>query len=418
MRTKRKPEEKASDRRQSGILSPKDRREALEVIIRAFNNPEWMERHMERGLWRGDGFDPEHTRITVAGGRVVSAVAMAPRMIRFGPVKVPAMTVGPVATHDHYRKRGYGAAAMEDASKYMAEHGYLVAYLGGIPDFYYRFGYYPFMARTSVKFRRDRAEKESRPGRLRRMTVEDIPAVRRVYDKVTARRICAAARDAKLWRWLLGPGARTWLFGGPKVILDENGRVCGYLTLHPKGEFEIREVVVSANEASMRAALGGIVRWARRREAKEVRFPLAWDDALSVFLRHYVGAEFTMYGEPTGGALLKIVDFPRLMRTLQPAFQQRVQAAPAALGDVRFTLESELGAVGVSVSRGRVRIDAPGGGRRVRVGKRWLSGLLTGYHAPRDIAPRKGVSIPPAVMGAMEVLFPSAWPFVYQADNY
>jgi len=404
--------------RQSGIQSSKDRSEALDVILRAFTGPGRMERHMDQSLWRGDIYDPEHTRITVADGRVVSAVAMAPRMIQFGPVKIPAMTVGPVGTHDHYLKRGYSSAAMNDASKYMKENGYLVAYLGGIADYYYRFGYYPFLARTSVKFDREQARKESRPSRLRRMTRADLAAVRRLYDRATAGRICAAARDGKLWNWLLGPGRHTWLFAGAKVILDERGRLCGYLTMDATGELGFREIVVKPDETALRAALGALVREARKREAKKITLRLPWDDPLAVFLRQYVGGEFTMESHATGGALLKVVDFPALMQALEPLFQDRWAAAGPSLPPTRFTMKSELGAVGVGIDAGRVKIGPPVRGGRVRVGQRWLSGLLTGYHTVRDIAPRKQVSIPSGLLVPMEILFPSGWPFVYQADNY
>jgi predicted acetyltransferase len=227
-----------------GIADKKVRQEALDTAIRAFTRPEGMEGHLELSLWQGKLFDPEDTRVAVAEGRAVSLVVLTPRMIRFGPVKVPAMSVGPVGTHDHYRKRGYSTAVMNDASARMKAKGILIAYLVGISGFYNRFGYYPFMARSSVKFFREPAETELRPGRLRAMTRKDLPSVRRLYDEVTARRICAAVRDDKVWDWLLRPGGHTWIFRVPKVILDARGRLCGYLTMEPKGELNIREIIV------------------------------------------------------------------------------------------------------------------------------------------------------------------------------
>ena len=65
-----------------------------------------------------------------------------------------------------------------------------------------------------------------------------------------------------------------------------------------------------------------------------------------------------------------------------------------------------------------VRVGEPNDGPVVRVGQRWLSGLLSGYHAASWIAPRKGVKIPAELMPVMDTLFPQGWPFVYQGDNY
>ena len=89
-----------------------------------------------------------------------------------------------------------------------------------------------------------------------------------------------------------------------------------------------------------------------------------------------------------------------------------------ALSAGRFTMESEIGEVGFRVGKEGVRLGDAVKGPRVVIPQRWLSGLLTGYHAVRDIAPRKGASIPPALLSAMEALFPTGWAFVYQGDNY
>lgn len=404
--------------RLSGLQSRADAEGVLEVFIRAFINPSWMERHMRRSLLQPPIYNPEHTRVAVADGRVVSAVVMGQRAMRFGPVKVPAMTVGPVGTHDRYRKRGFAAAAMNDASQYMKDHGFLVAYLQGIDDFYHRFGYYPYMAPSRITFRRNDAKKEARPGRLRAMGARDLPAVRRLYDEATARRTCSAARDDVVWGWLMGPARRTWLFRQPRLILDARGRLCGYVTANWHKDDTFAEVVVRPEEASIRAALGAFVRFACRQELKELVLPVPWDDALPAFLRQFVEAHYRASSEPAGGALLKVVDFPALMERLQPLFTQRWKNAHSALPPVDFTLQSEIGKVGLSVSRSGVRVGPPGARAVVRIPQRWLSGVLTGYHAVCAVAPREGVAISAALMPYVEILFPTGWPFVYQGDNY
>ncbi len=373
---------------------------------------------MDRGLFKRPVFDPQHTRVAVADGRVVSAVTMGRRVIRFGPVEVPAMTVGPVGTHDAYRKRGYGAATMHDASRYMQENGYLVAYLQGIPNYYYRFGYYPYMAPGHVRIGRDDAKREARPGTLRAMTKVDVPAVRRLYDRAAAGRICAAARDKDVWDWLMGPGRRTWLFRKPQVILDGRRRLCGYVTAGRETEPGRGEIVVRPDEASCRAALGALARDARRRERKEIVLSMPWDDAMAVFIRQHVGGEFRMWSNPTGGALLKVVDFPGLIQRLEPLLSQRWRRARSSVRGVTFTLASEIGEVGLALSGRSVKVGKATGRPVVRIPQRLLSGLLTGYHAVRHVAAMKGASVPADLMPVMETLFPTGWPFVYFGDNY
>ena len=404
--------------RVSGIQSPKDRREALETITRAFTRPEWMERHMAKCVWQGSIASPEHTRIAVADGRVVSAVAMGPRMMRFGPVAVPAMTIGPVGTHDQFRKQGYSFAAMNDASNWMRDNGILIGYLQGIPDYYYRYGYYPYMTPTRVKLQRENMRKQAAAMKLRAMTRADIPAVAAFYEKAMANRICTALRSRELWQWLLGPGRKTWFFHNPKLIFDASGKLAGYFTNASKDQLDIKEIVVRADESACRAALGALVAEARRREIKELSFPIGWIDPLAVFTRQQVPAEFSVYSNPTGGSVMKIVDFPRLMKALEPLFTQRWRESHTALGPIQFSMECELGAVGIAVAKDAVQVLEAVKGPRVRVPQRWLSGLLTGYSTLDDIAGRDGVSVPGKLKPVMDVLFPRDWPWVHQADNY
>jgi len=404
--------------RVSGITNAKDRRETLDVYLRAFTNRGFMEEHMDGSLWRGAFADMDHTRVAVADGRVVSAMTMGRRMIRFGPVAVPATTIGPVGTHDHYRKKGYSFAAMDDASDYMKENGFLLAYLQGIPNYYYRYGYYPYGTGSRLEFDRNAAKTAASEGRLVAMTRRHAGDIRRIYDRATADRACAAVRDTELWDWLLSYGRKSWLFRYPRAILNAEQQVCGYVTGGARHNFNIREIVVKPDEASCRAALGAIVREGKRLEVKRISLPVPWDDALAVFVRQHVDCEFKMWSNTTGGLLMKVVDFPALMRKLEPLFTRRWKAAQTSLPRTQFTLATEIGSVGLTICRDSVRVGSPVRGSRARVPQRWLSGLITGYHAARDIAPREGASIPARLLPVMEILFPSGWPWVYQADNY
>lgn len=412
---KKRPQGKPE--RISGIESDRDREEAFVAVTRAFTHFAWWEKALMGERWTGTLGDPEHTRVVVAEGRVVSAVVMAPRVIRFGPARVPAMTLGPVGTDDRHHRRGFAAMAMKDASRYMAENGYLVAYLGGIPDFYHRFGYYPFMTSMELRIERKRAEKEAKPGRLRLMKREDLPRVRAVYDAATAQRLCSSDRDAETWEWLLAHGGSD-LFPSPRVILDGRKHIRGYVTSKKRQHFSISELVVAPEERAYRVALDALTREARRVEDGQVRIHLPWDDGFCVFARQFTGAQFKAWSNATGGMLLKVVDFPALMRALAPLFTERLERSRARLSGTAFNLKSEIGEVGVRIGRGGVRVTEPVDGEQVVVPQRWLSGLLTGYHTPAEIAPRKGARVPEALLPALDILFPRQWAHVYQGDNY
>ena len=428
--------EKGKIERQSGIRGKDDLREIADVYIRAFSNPAMMESHLLKSLFKAPIYNPEHTRIVFAEGRVVSGVTMAPRTMRFDSVRIPAMTIGPVGTHDHYRKRGYAAAAMEDACRYMKDHGVLVAYLQGIEDFYHQFGFHPYMASGVIKINRKKAEKEAASGHLRSMKKSDLPAVSWIYRKVTSSRIGPAIRTKALWNWLLDSGTHTWLFRAPKVIVNGAGQVCGYITRGHTAQ--LGEAVVAPSEPAFRAAVGALVRLAKKLEEKEISFPVPWDDGFAMFLRQHIPAEYTFYSGSTGGALMKIIDFPALMMRLEPLFRSRWERSGLSSDKVRISISSDVGeavfdmdAKSLAVRRSPNRAAESGSKKGpssekaayqrhyiARIPSRRLCGLITGYHSVGSLRLIDGVSIPRDALDPLSVLFPAGWPFVYQGDNY
>jgi hypothetical protein len=303
---------------------------------------------------------------------------------------------------------------MRDAVRHMEDNGVLLAYLAGGRRLYARFGFYPYHAHSGVTLVRADMEREMRPGRLRPLARRDIPRVAALHERAAAGHTMSADRDGELWRWLLGPGTRSWLFHRPRAILDGNGRVRGYLTGKPDAPAAVTELVVEDSEAAMRATLGALARLSRREELKEISVPAPYGDPFAVFIRQCVGGKFSINAR---GPLLKIVRMPELMRKLEPLFDQRWRESRARR-PVRFTLESEIGSAVFRAAGGRVRVGGAATGPRVKVPAEWLSGLLTGYFSVRDVERRRGTVVPAAVRPAMEILFPPGEPYTYRADNY
>lgn len=137
----------------------------------------------------------------------------------------------------------------------------------------------------------------------------------------------------------------TWLFSEPHVILDEKGRLCGYLTFASKDSMGIREFVVDDDEIAWRTAIGVLSRRARKLGSETIILPLPWDAPMNLFLRQMVGVKFSTTIRRGDGALMKIVNFPELMRNLQPLFNERWKKRTLRYEKTRFILASEIGEV-------------------------------------------------------------------------
>lgn len=408
--------------RVSGLQSEKDMQEALDVIVSSFPKEPRMRQHMEMALWKGPVFKPEHTRIAVVDGHVVSVIVMAPRTVWVDSVKVPAMTVGPVATLESYRKQGYCRTVMEDVHRYMEQNGILLAYLQGGIRIYGRFGYFRYLhggcGEGTSEIKTEDAEIWALRGRLRRMRYSDISYLARLYERVNAGRTMAAIRNRNIWEWMIKYAVNTWLFSEPHVILDEKGRLCGYLTFVSKDSMGIREFVVDDDEVAWRATLGALSRRARKLGSETITLPLPWEASMTLFLRQMVGVKFSTTIRRGGGALMKIVNFPKLMRNLQPLFNERWKKRTLRCEKIRFTLASEIGDVGITLSNNTITICQPDSSRRAWIPLRWLPGLISGIYSVYDIAIQKESKIPDTILPILDILFPAGWPVTYRADMY
>lgn len=401
--------------RVGGFSCVREKREALDTIVKAFAPSQWQPL-AAASIWRPPVSDPGLTRVAIADGRVVSVAVLGRRHLRFGPCLIPAMTIGPVATHPDYEGQGFGTAVMGDVAAFMARCRAHLGYIQGIPGFYSRFGYYSYLAKSKIVVQRAAMEPFLGRGVLRRMKPEDLPDVRRIYNHATSRRTCAARRDAATWTWLTR-SRRNALFFEPRVIQDREGITAGYVTFDPVDPFHVREVVVRQDPVACAAALGAICRAAARKHAQEVELKLPWDGALMTFCRQRVGGVFHAYCNPTGGSLMRIVDFPRLMKSLEPLLSERIRAADRRFSG-RMRLVAGTESVGLRLDKGTVSTGRANGGPALVVPERWLPGLLTGYCTPDDLRLTEGVAVPPTLRSLLSVLFPRCWPFVYQGDNY
>jgi hypothetical protein len=186
-----------------------------------------------------------------------------------------------------------------------------------------------------------------------------------------------------------------------------------------------------SSRLSTSPSIRGSVKHAKRREWKEIELPLPWDDPFAVFLRQHLPAETVLESGATGGALMKIVDFPALMKRLEPMLRIRWRDGAGINASVRIVTDigncmirmfhGDLQVHGIdagSLSSSAKAADSEPDEKVVKIPSRWLSGLVTGYYSVQDIAGRKGVSIPHDIFDVRDILFPSGWPFVYQGDNY
>lgn len=123
-----------------GCVSKSELTAVVDLLDRAFEKTsrEYFERH----VFDDPTLKPEHTRIFLKNGRILSSVQIFPRMMRVGDAIVPFGGIGNVATDPAERAHGLAASVMSDAVEWMKKARFEFSMLStDIPKYYERFGY-------------------------------------------------------------------------------------------------------------------------------------------------------------------------------------------------------------------------------------------------------------------------------------
>lgn len=120
----------------------KELRSVHAVLGRAFEKV--PESFFNRRVQTAPSFKPEHTRILLLNGRIVSCARVYFREIRVAGKAILCGGLGDVGTDPEYRGRGYSSQCIQDALEYVKKKGAPISMLfTHIQPFYGKLGFFP-----------------------------------------------------------------------------------------------------------------------------------------------------------------------------------------------------------------------------------------------------------------------------------
>ena len=144
--------------------------------------------------------------------------------------------LGTVGTDPAYRKRGLIRTLTEHHHAMLADEGYDLSHIQGIPYFYRQFGYeYALPLEMHWNTELHMVPDPAKPLHCRPATEADAPALHRLYDEAMRDLDIYAVRSEAIWRYLLGPALKTGTAADTWVVLDEKGHVQGYWRIERLG---------------------------------------------------------------------------------------------------------------------------------------------------------------------------------------
>jgi hypothetical protein len=264
-----------------------------------------------------------------ATGHIVSSLCLIPWTWRYGDVTLRSAEMGFVGTLPDYRRRGLIRALNRRFKTLLAEGGFHLSHIQGIPCFYRQLGYeYALPLEGGWHLRLDqvpaRASALAERSRFRRASVEDVPVLARLYDEAARRLDISALRDESVWRFLLEHEPHTASASETWLILGEDGEPGGYWRVERFG-FGEGLTIGEASWLTLDAARAVLARardQALERGKPHIRLSAPDSSPLVTLGRAWGAQDAGRYAWQ-----IHVPDAARLLRQIAPVLERRLAAS-------------------------------------------------------------------------------------------
>ncbi len=395
-----------------GAESAEETRQAIELMAKAqwnyFDAIRWMET-------TGDGYPGyarEHTRMAWLQGELAGALRLTTDTIRIGEARLKMGGLGWVTTSSRYRHLGVARELIGDALHYMKLHGYHVAMLFGIPNFYHRFGFTTSLAEYSTTVTVAEAmEVPHAPFRIRPGKPGDIPAIQRIHMGNDADVACSLLRSAahitnKWGRWK-----------PVQAITNPDGRVTGYLL--PRGADDTLHVedLGVAERACCGALLKACADIAAADYRSRIRFAGPPSHPFLQFLHQYKSIHETEITRNQGG-MMAFIDTGEALESMIPEWENLLSRSAARTLKTEVTLLVDKRPYRIRAYRGVVDIAQTSGANKVSLSAAELMHLTTGYRYLDEILSQRRRILNAEGKSLLAAIFPKRTPYVWVIDRF
>lgn len=253
----------------------------------------------------------DYDLVMIRGSDGVRAVAfLGTRIINWYGIDIVAVTVGPLAVHPCWRKRGLGRELISRVEERAVHLGAEAVYLQGISDFYGQFGYTPIPIRSKLKLSSGACKVVGSPV-VRAVNPRDLSALMDVFRASTEGLFLSARRTPRIWSWLCTLASQTWYFSSPYVV-EVDGKLIGYFCLDQIQPERVREFVTIQSTSAARTVLSGLVSKLAQLGRSGFLEIMTWEtSAIVSAVIGYVDAEFIRQIRRDGGQLIKLTQLAR-----------------------------------------------------------------------------------------------------------
>lgn len=366
---------------------------------------------IEKQLAFNPAISPENYWLIWQENTVIGATQIFTFPIRMGIATLQLGGIGGVCTLPAFRRQGYNEALLTHCLEQMQQLGHDLSLLGGIPDYYHRFGYAVVMPSWQIKFSSQPLLKFSPAHDIRKFTPEDLPLLQHLFEQEFSELDGTHVRSTEFWQYQFKLN--------PVIYLAENQakQPVGYIWLETRDQIRIKEAAAQTAMAAT-SLLQFVAREAQPRFQPEISGNLHPEQAFLRFLYPLCDFSITSYHRSNGGWMARVMNLIPAFQKLAPELSRLLQKSNAEM-HLNVGFRTELGDLVLACHAGQVQVsrEAPSHGF-IELSQSVLAQMIYGYHHFTDLIAYHGLKIPPVYLPLLQILFPKKKAFLGEPDHF
>ena len=354
----------------------------------------------------------------VAASEEVARLRILDRQMRMGAAWVRIGAIAGVRVKPGNRGKGWGHELMQGAHKYMADNGYILSVLFGIPDFYHRFGYSNILlSKSLVRVKTAAGESLGTELAVREAKPTDTESLLAVYNAANGGLTGTLARKAVAFSQWFEDEDDWWQEERRIIVTEDKGTPVAYALGDPEwlheGEWNMRAYEIGALPEYTGAGTSSLVRAlaaeAAERRAEWLTFEMPPDSPQLSVLKPIGFTQEIEYARNQGG-MGRIMDLDGLAVALRDSLRDRwrLLGLQGRVGEVDFVCDAERAEMNFGAGRTL----------SINLAQQYLLQLLMGYRSITELRLDFPDCVAEEDVGTIDMVFPVGHPYMWRLDHF
>ena len=213
------------------------------------------------------------------------------------------ITVGPVATHPDFQRKGLGSQLLKCLDSHCLLHSIDFIILSGIPNYYRRFGYYPFLIKSKITLRHQTLFEQLNSCSFEFAHVDRSPSLESFIYGNTEFKIVREQAD---WHWLLHCHPQSYYFPSPIFLHSRNSGGPLYYTSEQLPDHRLIREFNGSTFDDVRQLLSHLL--AFQETSENLVFHTSFNSSLFRYLVNLLPFDYSAHPHPNGRAMMKIIN--------------------------------------------------------------------------------------------------------------